>query len=425
MGSRFHIHIDAMAFRGYGVARLDGKVVFIPYSVTGDGGWVEIVEEKKNYSIGQWNELTEPSSRRIAPPCPHFSVCGGCQWQHIDYSFHGEFKKEVLTEILQRLGGLTEIPAIAIALSPDPYGYRIRVQLKVKEEAIGYYQERSHQIVDIDHCPISHSLVNQMIRLLRREWPSLQGIEEVEINVSPEEGRGIFIFHPPSFERDLVGFVKKWFQTNPLVKGVAIFRKGQFKRFGDPYLSFTLPADLDGRTLSLRASPESFFQINWEQNQRLIRTVLEFSELNRNERVLDLYSGIGNFSLPLGIHARGVIGIEGNRIAVEDARFNAARNGIENDEFVHGRVEEVLRNWRWERPDVVILDPPRQGCKKILDQVVRLGAERIVYTSCDPTTLARDLHLFSARGYLLRRLCLIDMFPQSYHMEVVALLRLS
>ena len=176
------------------------------------------------------------------------------------------------------------------------------------------------------------------------------------------------------------------------------------------------------RDLKFRISPGSFFQVNLEQNQTLIQTVLQFSEVNEEEKVLDLYAGVGNLTLPLAMGAKEVLGIEENRTAIEDARFNAEKNGIRNCEFIHGKVEDVLKHWKRENPDLVVLDPPRTGCKTILDQVVRLKPKKIVYVSCEPTTFSRDLRLFSERGYSLQKLSLIDMFPQTYHMEVVGLL---
>jgi 23S rRNA (uracil1939-C5)-methyltransferase len=154
----------------------------------------------------------------------------------------------------------------------------------------------------------------------------------------------------------------------------------------------------------------------------LIQRVLEFADAKGNEMTLDLYAGIGNITLPLAMVSKEIWGIEENGVAVKDARFNAERNGIENCSFIHGKVEDVLKRWRREKPNLIVLDPPRTGCKTILDQVISLKPKKIVYVSCEPTTLARDLRLFSAKGYALHGLALIDMFPQTYHMEVIGLL---
>jgi 23S rRNA (uracil1939-C5)-methyltransferase len=423
MEGRVQVFIESMAHRGYGLTRTGGKVLFVPYSAVGDRGWVEIIESKKDYSVGKWVELTEPSPSRTTPRCPYFGVCGGCQWQHIDYSFHGELKKRILTDILKRLGGLREVPSISVAPSPRPYGYRIRVQLKIETGKIGYYQERSHRIVDVEHCPISHPLINHLITALREKILSLSRVGEVEINASPEEEKGISILHVLKGSHE--SLARSLLQTQPLLKGVIVKKERAAASFGDPDLNFLLSfARKEGESaLNFRVSPESFFQVNPEQNRRLVEKVLELSDVTRDETVLDLYAGVGNFTLPLALDAKEAVGIEENGTAVGDACFNAERNGIRNCEFVRGRVEDVLKGWGRGKPDLVTLDPPRTGCKAILDELSALKPERIVYTSCEPATFARDIRLLSERGYRLQRLGLIDMFPQSFHMEVVGLLR--
>lgn len=413
-----------MAFGGYGVARADGKVLFIPYTVTGDEVWIEITEEKKRYSMGKLVRIVESSPLRVEPPCPYFGVCGGCQWQHIDPSVHGEMKKAILIDILKRLGKLEEIPPMDVAPFPKPYGYRVRVQLKVRGKAIGYYQERSRRIVDITHCPISHPLINRIIPILREHRDWLSNMEEVEINVSPGEGQGVLLFHPRSYDQRFKHFARELLQIQPVLKGIAIAKNEGWIQFGNPSLSFTVSfgeAEKE-RNLSFRISPGSFSQVNPEQNEKLVRTVVEFSGAGEDDRVLDLFAGAGNFTLPLAVHSREVWGVEGSKPAAEDAKFNAERNGIQNAYFIQGEVEGILKDWNKGKPDVMILDPPRAGCKKIVDLIAGLEPKKIVAVSCEPTTFARDLRLFTDRGYSLERLRLIDMFPQTYHMEVVGLL---
>jgi 23S rRNA (uracil1939-C5)-methyltransferase len=424
---RVRVLIESVAFKGYGVARIDGKVVFVPYTLTGDEAWIEMTEEKKRYSTARLSEIIKPSPGRVIPACPYFGTCGGCQWQHIDYSTQAEQKKEILRETLKRLGGMKEIPSISVVPSPKPYDYRARVQLKVKGKAMGYYQERSHRIVAVERCPISHPLVNRIIQFLRDLSGALPHLEEVEINVSPEEGRGVLLLHSRSYDQGAEPFTKEFLQSQPILKGIAIHQKDGHQFFGDPTLNFAIPLSpsREKKELKLRISPGSFSQVNPEQNQRLVQTVLQFSELNQEDRVCDLYAGAGNLTLPLAMGGKEVSGIEENRRAFEDAQFNAKRNGIKNCHFIHGRVEDVLLDWERESPDLIVLDPPRTGCKAILDQVVRLEPKKIIYVSCEPTTFARDLRLFSERGYSLQRLGLIDMFPQTYHMEVVGRLQQS
>jgi 23S rRNA (uracil1939-C5)-methyltransferase len=427
MMRKVQVPIESVAFKGYGVARIQGKVVFIPFTVTGDQAWIEMMEEKKRYSMGRLIRIVSPSPWRVDPPCPFFGRCGGCQFQHIDYPIQGELKKEIFGQILKRLGRLEEIPSISMAPSLNPYDYRVRVQLKVKEKAMGYYQERSHKIVAINHCPISHPLVNQIIQKLREEFAALSRMKEIEIKVSPQEGKGVLLFHPHSYDRRIEDVMKEFLLGQPILRGIAISKKDGDTLFGDPLLTLTIPSgrEREKRNLEFRISPGSFFQVNIEQNQTLIQTVLQFSEVNKEDRILDLYAGVGNLTLPLAMGAKEVLGIEENRSAIEDARFNAERNGIGNCDFIQGRVEDAFMRWEGKTPDLIVLDPPRTGCKTILDQVVRLKPKKIVYVSCEPTTFSRDLRLFSERGYSLQRLGLIDMFPQTFHMEVVGLLQQS
>ncbi len=409
------------------MARTHGKVVFIPHAVTGDEAWIEITEEKEKYSMGRLIQIVEPSPWRVNPPCTSFRSCGGCQWQHIDYLIQCKLKKEILEDVLKRLGGLKEAPPIKVIPSPQPYGYRIRAQLKAKGKALGYFQEKSHRIVDIQECPIVHPLINQMLSFIRKMFLPFSRMEEIEINVSPDESKGVLILHFLSLERGTENIFGEFLQNHALFKGIVIAKKERLNLFGDPTLNFTIPLgqERENRNLKFRISPGSFSQVNLEQNQTLIQTVLQFADVNKEERVLDLYAGVGNLTLPLAMGVREVLGIEENRTAIEDARFNAERNGIRNCEFIHGRVEEVLMNWRREKPDLAVLDPPRTGCKTVLDQVVRLKPKKIVYVSCEPTTFSRDLRLFSERGYSLQNLTLIDMFPQTYHMEAIGLLQQS
>jgi len=436
---KMKVKIDSMAFGGQGVARVEGKVLFVPYTVTGDEVWIEITEEKKKHSIGKLVGISEPSSLRVDPPCPYFGECGGCQWQHINPSIHGEIKRTILIETLKRLGKLGQIPPVEVVPFLKPYGYRTRVQLKVRKKTMGYYQKGSHKIVDINHCPISHPLTNRIISILRDQRDHFSSMEEIEIKVSPREEKGVLLLHPYSYDQQFEHFAKQFLPlpfppprrgreregaNQPVLKGIAIAKKEGWIQFGNPSLSFTIPFSEEEkeRGLVFRISPGSFSQVNLEQNEKLIQTVIEFSSPVKSERVLDLYAGVGNFTLPLSLGAGEVWGIEENKVAIEDVKFNAERNGIRNARFIEGTVEAVLKDWNKGKPDQIILDPPRAGCKRVIDQIVKWEPKKIVYVSCEPTTFARDLGLFMERGYSLERLRLIDMFPQTYHMEVVGLL---
>ncbi len=417
------LDIKFMTFKGNGGGRLDGKVIFVPYTVTGDEILIRITEDRKNYSIGKLEKILTPSPWRAPPTCPHFGLCGGCHWQHIDPSVHEVLKRKILEDLLQEMAGLKEIPLLSVVPSAQPYGYRVRIQLKVEGNKIGFFEERSHRVIEIDRCPIAHPIINAILQHIQKKPFPFSGVEGIEINVSPEEGKGIFIFHLNLSGQRKIFPLKELLQSFPLLKGIAVVRRKRWTTLGDPILNVSTTLKRLGRerVFRLRVSPGSFFQVNLGQNLELIQTVLDFGEFKGSERVLDLYAGIGNFTLPLAMEAEWVLGIEESKKAVADARFNAEGNGIKNCQFLSGSVEGSLKTFGG-KSDLILLDPPRMGAKRALDQIVRLGPRKIIYVSCEPTTLSRDLRLFCERGYFLRKLCLIDMFPQTYHMEVVGLL---
>ncbi|MCX8118344.1 MAG: class I SAM-dependent RNA methyltransferase [Desulfobacterota bacterium] len=416
------VKIYSMAFGGTGVGRIDGKVIFVPGTLAGEEVVVEITSEKKDYLIGQVKEILTSSPLRVQAPCPYFGTCGGCQWQHIDPSAQETFKKEILIDLLHRIAGLKEVPVISTAPSSPPFGYRIRVQCKVQRSRIGFFAQQSRRIVEVEGCLIAHSLINLILRHLRERPHLLSGAAQIEINVSPDEGKGILVLHgclPPKGKKP---FLKDLLQPPSPLKGIALTRKGDWEFLGDPYLNLTVPLKRGERTMAFRfrVSPGSFCQVNPYQNPQLIQTVLEFGDLGKGDRVLDLYAGIGNLSLPLAAETGWVMGIEEDATAVADARYNAKVNRIKNCQFRLGRVEEKLgeagEGWK-----LLVLDPPRAGGKRITEEITRLAPEKIVYVSCDPATFSRDVHFFVKKGYALQQVRLIDMFPQTYHMEVVGL----
>ena len=433
MDKEITLSVDSMAYGGYGVARMDHKVIFIPYTVKGDQVRIHVTQEKRAFCFGNVLSVVEPSPWRIPASCPHFGLCGGCQWQHIEFRRHGELKGEILEEMLRRVGGLEEIPPIAIVASESPYGYRLRVRLKAEGGRLGYYQEKSHELVECNGCPIAHPLINETLETLRQERGSLPDATELEIRASPEEKKTVLVLHLRTFSEDDTRRLKGLLSASPVVKGIALLKKRSALWLGDPRIHFSVRVACreEERTFSFRASPQSFFQVHRDQNQRLIESVLEFSELEKEETFLDLYAGIGNFTLPLASLGSHGIGMEENPEALKDALFNGRKNGITTCHFVRGRVERILRDGRDGRDGknrkshLVVLDPPRTGGKTIMEDIAHLRPSRIVYISCNPATLARDVRSLSQKGYSVQRLALIDMFPQTYHMEVVALLRLA
>ena len=420
-----HSKIEAMAFKGYGITHIDGKVVFVPFSLTRDEVLIEIVDEKSRFSIGILKELLKPSPWRISPQCHLFGRCGGCQWQHIDDSIQVDLKKEILVEILQRLGRMKDLPPISVIKSSNPYGYRTRIQLKMMGNRIGFFEMRSHHIVEIDQCPISHPIINQILNMVRKELKIFSGAHGIEINISPDELKGILIIKNLNLDPKVKDRLSIILKDVPILKGIVIEKKGKSIFLDNPYIHYKirLPKEIGEKEITFRVSPGSFYQVNLEENKKLVETVLKFSEIDHKEIVLDLYSGIGNFTLPLSYLAKEAIGVEVNRTTFEDACFNVKQNGIKNCDFIYEDVEKVLREKILKKPNLVILDPPRAGCKRVIDELIQIKPPKIIYVSCEPTTLARDLRIFNEKGYAVTKLSLIDMFPQTYHMEVVALLK--
>ena len=217
----------------------------------------------------------------------------------------------------------------------------------------------------------------------------------------------------------------KSFLNHPCIKGMVIKENKKSLFINETYLYFNIILNHGDkkREILLRSSPGSFYQINPEQNQKLVQTVLQLSESNNDETALDIYSGIGNFTIPLSFQTKEIIGIEENRTAVNDSLFNANRNSATNCRFLHGKAEKILPIQAISDPDLVVLDPPRSGLKNIYKPLIALKPQKIIYVSCEPTTFARDVHFLYEKGYSLKKITLIDMFPQTYHMEVVALLK--
>ncbi|MGQ9508412.1 MAG: 23S rRNA (uracil(1939)-C(5))-methyltransferase RlmD [Thermodesulfobacteriota bacterium] len=418
------VRIESVAYKGYGVGRFQGKVLFVPYTVTGDDVLVSLIEERKNYSIAKLEKVFFYSPWRRTPPCPYFGRCGGCQWQHIDPSIQGELKREILKELLKRVGGLKEIPSLSIIPSPFPYGYRVRIQLKLNGKRMGFFEERSNRLIEIEECLIAHPLINTILKEVKKGSFPLSELRKIEINVSPDEEKGILILHPNPSKSIKYLPIQELLRSSSILKGIVLVSKRERKSFGDPILHLIMKVFSRGieKVFHLRASPESFYQVNLTQNLKLIETVLEFAQLGGEERVLDLYSGIGNLTLPLATESKQVIGIEGNRKAIEDSLFNAKKNQIENCHFLQGKVEERIKEVHGG-VDLIVLDPPRRGARAILDEIDRLHPKRILYISCEPPTFVRDIRILSQKGYSLREVRLVDMFPQSYHMEVVGLLQ--
>lgn len=432
------VTIERMCYGGAGFGRVDGKACFVPFTAPGDQARVRVVKEKRSFMEAELLDLEKPSPLRVEPPCPFFGVCGGCDWQHLPYQEQLKQKGEIFAGNLSRIGGVASDHILPVAASAKEYGYRSRIQLKVGarkgDPQLGFFRTGSHDIIDLGDvgCAISDPLLNRIYREFRAllgRLADLAAIPQIELAIG-DGGQAIAVVqfagkNPAQLMTRLAAAQKEL----PSVTGLFVKAgaRGSLERvFGIDSLSYLVPEGIfpDAREMRLSFSRGGFSQVNYLQNLELIRTVWQWGSFTGTEQVLDLYCGNGNISIPIAPHCREVIGVEGYAPSIADARANAAANGIANVTFEVSDAAKAVRRLaqRGERFDAVILDPPRGGAEAAGD-IAQLEPEKIIYVSCDPATLSRDLALICERGYHVTRSQPVDMFPQTYHLESVTELR--
>ena len=432
------VTIDTLAFGGAGLGRVDGKVCFVPFTAVGDTVRARIVTEKKSYLEGEVLEYLAASPVRVSPPCPVFGICGGCSWQHLPYEVQGKAKTDIFAETIMRATRIERSRILPILAAPNPYGYRSRVQFKLRSVPgkllMGFFRKGTHHVIDIPGgCAIANEQVNSIFHQLRellRAFPDPEKIPQIDV-ATGDAGDAVVLFH---YIGDRVKEVSAWLAREipgriP-VTGVFLQRGRKVtinKIWGDELISYSFPQNLvpefSELPLSFRAG--GFSQVNFQQNTVLVETALRWAELTGRERVLDLFCGNGNFSLPLARYCAEVVGYEDFALSIEDAVTNSLRNFLGNTSFFCKDsamgVLELAR--RGESFDLVLLDPPRTGALETVRVIPRLNPEKIIYVSCDPPTLARDLVLLQKSGYEIVKSCPVDMFPQTYHIESITILR--
>jgi len=429
------VDIDSLAFGGSGVGRIDGKVCFVPYSCPGDQLSVEIVSEKQSYQDGRISEISVPSPHRIQPECPLFGNCGGCAWQHIPYALQLRAKQKILTDALWRGAKVEESVVQPIVPSTERYGYRSRVQLKVHGTAdglkIGFFRPNSHYVEDIyDGCPLAVKPINKALASLRdvfSGYDEVGSITEIHLDCA-ENGVVAIIEYNGKKQEQLCRFViQNIKRLTPLTAlYLSLPKKREYLRlYGNEYLFYSLTfAGFDDNICRLSYLPGSFSQVNRSQNQALLDTVVTLMNPDTGMRLLDLYCGNGNLSLPLCRLIESVTGVEASTSSIAAARYNCKDNAIENATYISadavGFVKKLIQSG--EKYDVVMLDPPRGGAADCVPGICSLDPIKILYISCDPNTLARDCRLFMSNGYALAKSVPLDMFPQTWHLESVTLL---
>ncbi|MCG4570972.1 23S rRNA (uracil(1939)-C(5))-methyltransferase RlmD [Clostridium cochlearium] len=440
----YRVSITGMGTKGEGIGKIDNFTIFIPGAILGEEVEVNIIKVNKNYAVGKLLNIIIASEERVKPICDIYTRCGGCQLQHMSYKEQLNFKRQKVKDALLRLGGI-DVEVKPVLGIKNPYRYRNKVQLPIGKEnekvSIGFYAPRSHNIIDLKTCLIQDEKADDIIKILR-EW-----IKEFNVpiyNEKEHKGNLRHIMVRTAFKTGEVMVVlvtkdknlpHKEELINKLIENLqgvvsiiqninsqktnVVLGKESIVLWGKDKI-----IDYIGN-FKFAITPLSFFQVNPIQTEVLYNKALEYAGLKGNEVVFDAYCGTGTISLFLSQRAKKVYGVEIVAEAIESAKLNAKENNVDNVDFIVGESEKVIPELTEKgiKADVVVVDPPRKGCEKsLLEAMANMSPEKIVYVSCDPATLARDLCVLEKLGYKTIRVQPVDMFSNTYHVENVVLL---
>jgi len=427
MTHTIELTLDAIAHGGEALGRHAGKVVFVPYAIPGERVRVEIVQEKARWARARLLDVLETSPDRVTPPCPYFGPngCGGCQWQHIAYERQATLKGEIVADQLRRLGHIADPPVADVVVLADPgspgedarqgpgeeslleYGYRNHAQFAITPEGqVGYRRAASHEVIPVERCLLLHERLDELHGALDVTWTELRGIS---LRAGINTGQALVLLETAGDEQPEM-------EINLPASCALLTRKGVQPLIGHPWIV----EEVAGRRY--RVSARSFFQVNTVGAEALVNIVTTYADPRPTDVLLDAYCGVGLFALALADSCAGVIGIESSPSACEDFAYNAG--DLPGVTLHEGAVDAVLPALieRGQEVDLVVLDPPRTGAGlDVIQGLAALQPRKIVYVSCDPATLARDSVPLVAAGYQLVEAQPVDMFPQTYHVETVAL----
>lgn len=446
-GELIELEITDLNDDGDGVGRASNRVVFVPDTVPGDVIQARLVFVKPKFGHATLKKILKPSIHRVRPSCIVADKCGGCQWQHIDYQYQLEAKRNQVVQALERIGGFVDPRVDAVLHSSSALAYRNKATYPVGTSATGnfvagYYQKNSHQIVNINQCPVQDERLNPLLHKVKLDIQS-QGwqpydeklhtglIRHIGLRIGRRTGEILLTlvvnqWNIPGIET----VAQEWLDSTPPLVGVMLNLNGERTNaiFGRETRLVAGRNFLreEFQELEFQVRPDTFFQVYTETAEALVKLIKMELGLKGQETLLDAYCGIGTLTLPLASSVGQAIGIEVQPEAVEMARSNAQHNGIDNVKFHAGTVEKLLPLMDVQ-PDIVVLDPPRKGCdKSVIDALLNSKPKRIVYVSCKVATLARDLKLLCQDGvYTLTRVTPADFFPQTAHVEAAAYLVLS
>ncbi len=461
----YELTIEDYGNEGEGIGRVDDFVVFVKDAAKGDRAIVRITKVKKNFAYGRLMELLDPSPDRTAPPCPHAKVCGGCSLMHISYDKQLEWKQSKVEQAFLRIGGIENIKDLMEPIVPCDGGglhYRNKAQFPVGCDkdgniTIGFYAGHSHRIVDTDSCMLQPAHFDEIIGVCREffETHHIRPYDEENgsgllRHIVIREGRNTgqimvtFVLNGEGFGKQitdtkqeggtLFSLEQALIDRLRVISGLRSIIINTNKEKTNRILGFKnrvlWGSDVIEDTIGdvrFAIGPMSFYQVNPSQTKRMYEKALEYAQLSGGETVWDLYCGIGTISLFLAKKAARVFGVEIVEEAIEDAKRNAQLNGIKNAEFYAGRSEEILPEKHKKEgvsADVIVVDPPRKGCDAtLLETILSITPNRVVYVSCDPATLARDVRILTEGGYELQKVCAFDNFGQTGHVETVVRLQ--
>ncbi|REH85085.1 23S rRNA (uracil(1939)-C(5))-methyltransferase RlmD [Staphylococcus felis] len=430
---------------GHGVIKMERYPIFVPQVLVNEWVSFKIIKVKKNFAIGRLVEVKERSASRVEPPCQYFYKCGGCQLQHISYETQLDMKREQVINLFERKGKFSNIKIKDTVGMQNPWTYRNKSQIPVgidKEGKVkmGFYRQRSHDIIDIDECLIQYDEQDAIMGFLK------QTIQKYHIKPYQEEKHKGLLRHVVIRKGHFTNEVMVIFVLNgtklPHQEALIQDLTTQFPHITSIKININTDKSnvIMGKTshtlygkeviidylndVTFEISDLSFYQINVTQTQKLYTIAKNYAQLTGEEIVLDTYCGIGTIGLMMAPYAKHVYGVEVVKEAIEDAKRNALNNQMANTTFEAGAAEDVMLRWKEEgiKPDVVTVDPPRKGCDETFIQtLLELEPERIVYISCNPSTQLRDVQLLSDK-YVIKEITPVDMFPQTTHVETVALL---
>ena len=403
------IKIEKFDHQGRGIGKINDRIVFVPYSIPGDEVKIKIVKEKKNYCEAVVIDYIKKDSKHIKNDCPYYKICGGCDLRHINYEEQLNFKENKVKEIIKKFSHLENIKFNNIIPSENQNNYRNKISLKV-DNKLSLNKKNTHEFVEIESCKLGSKKINEIISEINTH--NLECIDNVVIRSSYFTDDMMIVF-----------YVKKGYKFDINIDNLKEKVKTIVVKEIDRLNIITGDGNIFERlnNLSFKISCTSFFQVNSLQTLNLYNLVLDECKLSGKEMVYDLYCGTGTIGIFLSKYAKKVVGIEINEEAVKDARENVKLNGINNCEFYSGDVSDFIKVQK-EEADVIVVDPPRSGLDNItINNIIRLNPKRLIYVSCDPVTLARDLNLLKEK-YEICEITPVDMFPQTFHVESVCVM---